>query len=335
VAIGYRSTPTPTEMDEALNRQLDELIVTAARSGVPWLNAELGRLLRRRGKRIRPALLFAAARCGPGTDLPAALSCAAAVELLHRSTLVHDDLMDNARYRGDEVTMHRTSGLAGALLGGDYLFGAGGRLIAGVSLQATRIWHDAYVDLCDGQARETANRHRAVSPDEYLLCVHGKTAALVRAACQLGALCGGLKNTEAAALARYGECFGTLFQLVDDLMDVASTPALYGKPVRHDAGQGVFTLPVLEGARRAGLNLGPDLSPATEDAVYEAARRYGIAPAVEMAYEWADRARAAVEELPPSASRYGLERLPEDYLTATLTARVAPAYQPLVQPLLR
>ncbi len=335
VAIGFRSTPAPTQVDEALGRQLDEQIAAAARSGVPWLDAELGRLLRRPGKRIRPALLFAAARCGPALDEPAAVACAAAVELLHRSTLVHDDLMDDATHRGDEVTMHRTSGLAGALLGGDYLFGVGGRLIARVSLDAAVIWHEAYVDLCDGQARETANRHLAVSTDEYLRTVRGKTGALIRAACQLGALCGGLAGPEVAALARFGECFGTVFQVVDDIMDVASTPALWGKPVWQDAAQGIYTLPVLEGARRAGLSLGPGLGPAAVDAVYEAARRYGLAPAVEAAYGWADRARAALEILRPSAGRDGLERLPEDYVTTTLAARVAPAHQPLVQPLLR
>lgn len=337
VAIGHRTTVGsrsggPTELDEMLGPQLDELLMTAVHSRVPWLDGELRRLLRRRGKRIRPALLFAAARCGPDVDVPRALTCAAAVELLHRSTLVHDDIMDDAHYRGDEPTVHRTSGLAGGLLGGDYLFGSGGRLVARAGSEASFVWHDAYLDLCDGQARETANRYREVTVDDYLATVRGKTAALVRAACELGAMCGGLDAADVAMLARFGESFGVLFQLVDDLMDVASTTNLWRKPVWHDAGQGVYTMPVLTGAREAGLALGPEL--AVEPA-YQAALRYGLAPAVKAAYAWASTARAALDDLPPSASRDSLAALPEEYLTTTLARCTAPANQPLMLPLLQ
>jgi geranylgeranyl pyrophosphate synthase len=337
VAISYCTTAgsrpgSLTELDEQLGRQLDELLMTATHSRVDWLDAELRRLLARRGKRIRPALLFAAAHCGPAVDTPRALICAAAVELLHRSTLVHDDIMDDARYRGDELTMHHTSGIGGAVLGGDYLFGAGGRLIARVSREASVVWHDAYMDLCDGQARETANRYRTVTVEDYLTTVRGKTAALTRAACELGAMCGGLDAAQVATLARFGEAFGVLFQLVDDLMDVASSASLWRKPVWHDARQGIYTMPVLTGAQGAGLVLGPETP--TESA-YQAALRHGLAPAVTAAYGWANRARAAMNELPPSANRDRLAALPEEYLTTTLATRTAPAYQPFMRPLLR
>jgi geranylgeranyl pyrophosphate synthase len=335
VAPGNRAAPAPTDLDEALTQRLDDLVLGAARSPVPWLDAELGRLLKRPGKRIRPALVLAAARCGPEVDIPTALICAAAMELLHRSTLVHDDLMDEAPFRGAEPTLHQTSGLAGALLGGDYLFGAGGRLIARVSLEAGAVWHDAYVDLCDGQARETANRYRAGTPEEYLHTIEGKTGALIRAACQLGAMCGGLPEPEVRALAQFGACFGMVFQLVDDLMDVASTTALWGKPVQHDAMQGIYTLPVLAAADREGIALGPDLPDTAIASVYAAARRQALGPAIAASYGWADRASAALATVRPSPALNPLRRLPEAYVTSTLTNRVDPAHQHLVQPLLR
>lgn len=332
---GNRSPSGPTGLDESLQQQLDGLVASAARSGVPWLDAELGRLLRRPGKRIRPALVLAAAGCGPALDLPTALRCAAAIELLHRSTLVHDDLMDGARFRGDEPTLQHTSGLAGALLGGDYLFGVGGRLIVQVGQEAAEVWHDAYLDLCDGQARETANRYRTVTEEEYVHVIRGKTGALIRAACQLGALCSGLPAPAVRALAEFGECFGIVFQLVDDLMDVASTPELCGKPVQHDATQGVYTLPVLLAAHESGVVLGPHLPPGEVAELYESARRHALGPTLAAAYGWADRARLALQALPASPTSDSLGRLPEQHITDMLRARVAPVHQHLVLPLLR
>ncbi|GAA5182654.1 polyprenyl-diphosphate synthase GrcC [Rugosimonospora acidiphila] len=335
LASGSRFASGPTGLDESLQRELDGLVTSAATSGVPWLDAELGRLLRRPGKRIRPGLVLASARCGPILDLSTALTCAAAIELLHRSTLVHDDLMDGAKFRGGEPTLHHTSGVAGALLGGDYLFGVGGRLIVQVGQEAAAVWHEAYLDLCDGQARETANRYLTITDEEYLRVIRGKTGSLIRAACELGALCSGLPVAGVRALARFGDCFGIVFQLVDDLLDVVSTPALCGKPVRHDAAQGVYTPPLLLAARRDGVALGPDLPPERIAALYRTALEHGVTPTVAAAYDWADRARVALSALPASPAREGLAELPEQHVTEALATRVAPEHRHLVATLIR
>jgi geranylgeranyl pyrophosphate synthase len=330
--VSQHSSPvTPaTILDDGLRERLEQLVTATARSAIPWLDQELARLVRRPGKRMRPALLIAAAGCGAPRDLSATLACAAAVELLHQSTLVHDDLMDDAPFRGDEVTMHRTGGRAAAILGGDYLFGVAGRLIAGVSAQAAQVWHESYVDLCEGQARETANRYRVTSPDEYLRTVYGKTASLVRAACELGGVCGGLGPDRVRALRRYGEHFGVLFQIVDDLLDVLSTPELCHKPVGQDVPQGVYSLPVLLAYRP-----GTDLAGADPGEVYATVRARGVAPVIGEVYAWADRARAALDPLPPSPARDRLRDLPVGYATATLATLVAGSYRDLVGPLLR
>lgn len=324
------------------DEDVDALLVDVVRSAVPWLDAEMVRLLRRPGKRLRPALVLYAARCGRDPDLAAARRCAAAVELLHRGSLVHDDLMDDAPFRGEQATVHQRVGAAGAVLGGDYLIAVAGRLVAEVAGSAARVWQDAYVDMCLGQARETANRYRLVSPVEYLATIRGKTAAPLRAATHLGGLCAGLAEPWVCALAEFGDRLGVLLQLVDDVLDVVSTAALCGKPVQHDVGQGIYTLPVLFAAgvrdgraprwpRSGPLALAADLPPARLAAIYDHVREHGLRRAVAVAADWADRAAAALTGLPPSPARDRLAGLPGRYLRDQLATKVAPGYRHLVE----
>jgi heptaprenyl diphosphate synthase len=324
------------EIDAPRRDEFESLLAASAHSSVSWLNTLLVRLLRRPAKRLRPALVLAAADCGPRPDKAAALACAAAVELVHQSSVVHDDLMDEAGFRGAEPALHVVDGPAAAVLAGDFLVAAGGRAALGVSAEAAMVLQQAFLAMCDGQARETANQYRVVTVAEYLSTVRGKTAALIRASCQLGGLCGGLDPRPTAALAGFGEAFGMLYQIVDDLMDVVSTPDLWGKPVEHDVRRGVYTLPVLIAARDPALAalLGPDASDAGLRAVYEAARSHAVVPTVNAVLDWAARARVALDRLPPSAARDDLGALPLMYATAVLTGRVADRHQDVIAPLI-
>jgi geranylgeranyl pyrophosphate synthase len=182
--------------------------------------------------------------------------------------------------------------------------------------------------MCEGQARETANLFRVSTVEEYLATVRDKTGALIGAACQLGALCG-LDSAAARALHSFGEAFGVVFQVLDDLMDVLSTPELWGKPVQHDVTNGVYTLPVLFAVDL----LRPDLTDTST--VYDTVRAVGVQPTIATAHEWADRASATLSELAPSAERDALAALPERYVNIVLTRRVASQYSALVAGLLR
>jgi geranylgeranyl pyrophosphate synthase len=334
---------TAVDIDPTLHGRLETMLVSAADSAVPWLDTALGRLLRRPGKRLRPALVLTAAACGPaagaGPDMSTALTCAAAVELLHQSSLIHDDLMDGATFRGNQATLHTTDGPAGAVLGGDYLIAVGGRMVSEVGPPAAVVWHEAYRGMCAGQARETANRYHVTPEEEYLLTIEGKTAGLIRAACQLGGLCARADEAQVRALAEFGRAFGMLFQLLDDLMDVVSTPALWGKPVQHDITFGIYTLPVLATARSAGAPLagliGPHAPAAAVSMVYERVRAIGVPPALRGIHDWVIRAREALNALPPSMARDRLAALPEQYVTGALTHSVPAQYRDLVAPFLR
>ncbi|GAA3777192.1 polyprenyl synthetase family protein [Streptomyces phyllanthi] len=321
--------------DETLPERLETAIATAGHCPEPWLDSGLGPLLTRAGKRLRPALVFAAAGCGTAMDLAKAVSCAAAVELIHLSSLVHDDLMDDADSRGGVQTLHVSMGLEAAVLGGDHLMAAGGRLASAVSAAAADTCLEAYADMCTGQARETANRFRTdVTVDGYLHAVNGKTAAVMRASCKLGGLCGGLPDTQVDALARFGESLGMLFQLVDDLMDVVSTEQLWSKPVEHDLANGVYTVCVLAAIRQQPVRmralLGPGMTPEQVSEAYALARQYGVPTAMDLIERYLREADRAMAALPSSPARSQLAALPRRYVTNVLERLVDPRYRTLL-----
>lgn len=148
-----------------------------------------------------------------------------------------------------------------------------------------------------------------------------------------------MNDKDLTALATFGESFGVLFQIVDDLMDVLSTADLWGKAMQHDVRQGVFTLPVLLAAQAPGSGLAqvlvPDPPAASVSVVYETVRELAGATAVAAAYEWADRARDALLTLPGATSRDDLAALPERYTTAVFASRVATRHRPIVDRYLR
>lgn len=311
----------------ALSVQFERHLSTTVNSGVDWLDTELRRQVRRPGKRIRPALVFGAAECGPVSDPRATLACATAVELLHQSSLIHDDLMDNSATRGVEPTLHARRDPASAIVAGDYLIAAGGKLAATAGPEPSRVYHDAYARMCAGQSEELANRYNAgTTVESYRFAIGGKTAALIRASAQLGGITGGLTGDHLTALTSFGEHFGLLFQILDDLMDVLSTVELWGKPVQADVPVGTYTLPVLHAIADRGAPLTRLLREGMSNAavirVYAAARDTGTAATLATLQNHADAARHALATLPPSAARDDLADLPHRYLTDTLATCV-------------
>ncbi|SEK59087.1 polyprenyl synthetase family protein [Streptacidiphilus jiangxiensis] len=206
------------------------------------------------GKRLRPLLVLAVGyACRPlGTPHRRArtVQSAAVVELLHLASLVHDDVMDGSRLRHGVATVNAEAGVGRAVLTGDFLIAqalaAAGSLGAAEGVLAAR----TFARLCQGQAEEGAALFDpSRSEESYLRAVDGKTASLFEASCELGAMAAGLTTTQCAALARYGRHLGIAFQLNDDILDFTADSAQLGKPVGHDIGQGVYTLPLLRTLR--------------------------------------------------------------------------------------
>lgn len=204
------------------------------------------------GKRLRPVLV---ARCCEAVKgkLSDALPAAAAIELVHCFSLVHDDLpaMDDDDMRRGRPTLHKHTCEAMAILAGD------GMLSLAFEMLATRVT-DAQLaqslirelavatsDMVAGQVYDTLPLDDdPKEPIERLEVIHKhKTAALLRCACRMGAICGGGNASQLAALTRYAEAIGLMFQIVDDLLDVTATEEELGKATGKDADKGKLTYP--------------------------------------------------------------------------------------------
>jgi len=204
------------------------------------LGADATATLSAGGKRLRPLLVLLCAGGGGG---PAAVRAATAVELVHMATLVHDDVLDDAPLRRGQPTIAATSGRAGAVAAGDFLFSrAFGLLAAAGDERSIALLAEASVALAEG---ELAQRHDAfdasISEQRYLDRCRLKTARLFECACLLG--------RDAPALRRFGGEIGLAFQLLDDVLDVSGPPERTGKARGTDLLDGTATLPLIEASK--------------------------------------------------------------------------------------
>ena len=208
------------------------------------------------GKRMRPILVMDSCRAVGGT-VEQALPPAAAIELIHCFSLVHDDLpaMDDDDLRRGRPTLHVHTNEAMAILAGDAMMGLAFELIAervSPAELAGRVIGElatATNDMIAGQVYDTLpDFDETVEPMKRLRTIHRhKTAALIRASCRMGALVGGADERQIESLSRYGEAIGLMFQVVDDVLDVTQTTEQLGKTAGKDAQQDKLTYPGLIG----------------------------------------------------------------------------------------
>lgn len=307
---------------------LDEVevgLAAAVRLGHPEIDQPATRVVLGGGKRMRPALTLAAAVAvsgDPGVMRSRhVLDGAVAVELVQAGSLVHDDLMDEAGERRGVPTVNAVEGSSEALLIGDLLLARAGQLAAGVSREVAALLAAAITDLCIGQFGEVGSLY---DPDRsigaYEASIAGKTAALFRSACEIGAASAGGSDEAVEAVGAYGTEFGMAFQIIDDVLDVVSTTEALGKPVGNDIREGVYSLPVLlalDGPDGTALRSRLGSVP-TEDDVTHALDLVrsspGVAAALDAAREHNDRAIEALAGVPVGPVVDGLARLPGAYL---------------------
>ncbi|MGW3985960.1 family 2 encapsulin nanocompartment cargo protein polyprenyl transferase [Streptomyces sp. NPDC004830] len=205
------------------------------------------------GKAIRPALVLAAASALGGPEArAAAATAAAAVELVHNFSLLHDDVMDRDATRRHRATAWTVFGDADAILAGDALQALALRLLAEdprpVSRAAAARLADCVIELCGGQHADTALEHCApgeVTLDEVLAMAEAKTGALLGSACAIGGLYAGASDDEVAALDAFGREAGLAFQLIDDIIGIWGDPRRTGKPAGADLAVRKKSLPVV------------------------------------------------------------------------------------------
>jgi heptaprenyl diphosphate synthase len=254
--------------DELVNVERELASITS--SQVDVLNEINEHLHRAGGKRLRPALYLLCAGNRPGAPHKV-LPIAVAIELIHMATLVHDDVIDNAATRRGVPSANARWGNNAAVLGGDYLFAKAFSLLATLSgHEVLKILTDAICAMCEGEITQIRDSFNPwVVEEGYLQRIAQKTAQLIGASCQLGAMTAGLAAEEAVSLYQFGFGIGMAFQITDDILDVTASAEQLGKPTGNDLRQGVLTLPVIRalavGNRSEQLReiiLNRDMSPA-------------------------------------------------------------------------
>jgi secondary thiamine-phosphate synthase enzyme len=218
--------------------------------------APMRRLVEAGGKRLRPRLVQLTAGIGPRNEPLRAAALAAAVELLHNATLIHDDYVDESTHRRGRPTVAAAEGPERAVAVGDYYFAKATRLIAEIGHRGvTSAIAEALEAICASQIDDVALRGTYPGDhDSYLDVVRGKTAALFAAACASGALLSEASPEVVEALRRYGDLLGVAFQMVDDMVDFSPSS---GKPVGLDIRQRVLSLPLIYAAEDS--TVGPEV----------------------------------------------------------------------------
>ncbi len=241
------TVPTLT-MDIATQKvvgEVDRLLSTSPRI----VRRYTEHLNKSQGKMIRAVSLLICASDEHGLIHEDAVKVAAAVELLHLATLVHDDIIDNADLRRGKVTLQKKYGKKTAVICGDYLFSVSLQLAASVSNK------DAYIKIdipnfiakvCMGELSQHINNFNlALSVYAYMKIISGKTAALFAGSFYAGAVIAGAEKEALEKYRRLGHYIGMIFQLTDDFIDFEETVEVAKKPVRSDFEQGVITLPLI------------------------------------------------------------------------------------------
>jgi len=238
--------------DEAVAAALDK-----ASGPSPRLEAAMRHAVNAGGKRLRPALcLAAAASVDAGAD---ARRAAAALELVHTYSLIHDDLpcMDNADLRRGKPTVHRAFDEAAAVLAGDALLALAFELAAdhpaAMAKELTLVLARASgpAQLVGGQMEDTLGLGGPANPERLDAIQRGKTAAMIAAALEMGAVAAAASLPARAAFREAGLALGVAFQIADDLLDLVGDPAELGKPTGADAARGKLTFHGLHGVEAA------------------------------------------------------------------------------------
>lgn len=207
------------------------------------------------GKRIRPKLVILSALACGGRDYTRMVDLAAAAELIHTASLVHDDVIDETIERRGVATANARWGNKLSVLGGDFLLSKAFSLISGIgdheilrvlSANAVRMSEAEMLQvMCEGNLK--------LWDANYWRIVEGKTASFMSACCECGAILAGADGLTRAMLAGYGNQLGMAFQITDDLLDILGDPSVTGKAIGTDIINGKFTLPLLLAAKNENM----------------------------------------------------------------------------------
>jgi heptaprenyl diphosphate synthase len=293
-----------------------------------WLNEEINaqernlqkaasHLLKAGGKRIRPVFVLLAGQFGD-YDIEKLGKIAVVLELIHMATLVHDDVIDNAKTRRGLPTVKAEWGSRMAMYTGDFIFARALLLLSEFpQVRIHQLLSEAIVAMCEGeieQIRDFYNLDQGLRT--YLRRIKRKTALLIELACTLGALVANVNDKDLKNIRRYGYFAGMAFQIVDDILDFTSTQDKLGKPVGNDLRQGNLTLPVLYALehsperdllrKRIHRNMTEEEA---NEAISLVTSSGGIEYSHRMAEQYLEKCFSALRELPQNQASQSLEQI--------------------------
>ena len=301
-------------------KAVDEVIRTRLQSDVPAINYITRRIVDSGGKRLRPLLVVLSARA-----LREGAGCchdiAAAVELIHTATLLHDDVVDGSELRRGQATANALFGDGTSVLVGDFLYSRAIQIGVEVgSLPLMKVMADTTNVITEGEVLQLFNcKDPETTEERYLRVIRAKTAKLFEASAQLGAIIAESDPDTEGAMARFGHHLGTAYQLVDDLLDYRGSADEIGKNAGDDLAEGKPTLPLIHAMRhgnpaqvaflRAAIMHGrrDDI----DDVVQAVESTGGITYTAGVAEAEARRARRALSSIPNSHYRKALETMIE------------------------
>lgn len=235
-------------------KKIDSFLLLRLRGEPRDLYSASSYLIEHGGKRLRPYMVMKSCEL-LGGNVKQALPAAAAIEMVHNFTLIHDDIMDNDEVRHGVPTVHMKFGIPIGILAGDLLFSKAFETISqsyahvpkDVSLSLVSTLAIACRDVCEGQALDISMAVSKTIPAEreYITMIEKKTSSLFVASCAMGAIAANTTKTDVRKLSIFGKNLGVAFQIVDDLIGVIGDPKVTKKPVGNDIREGKKSLPIL------------------------------------------------------------------------------------------
>ncbi|MET0103888.1 MAG: octaprenyl diphosphate synthase [Sedimenticola sp.] len=297
---------------------VNNLILNRLQSDVVLINQIGHYIINSGGKRLRPMIVLLAART-LGYQGDQHIDLAAVIEFIHTATLLHDDVVDGSDMRRNRDTANAVWGNAASVLVGDFLYSRSFEMMVDVNnMRVMEILSTATNRIAEGEVLQLLNCNDPDTTEEkYREVILRKTATLFEAGSQLGAVLNDATEEEEQALAAYGLHLGIAFQIIDDALDYSSSGEEIGKNIGDDLEEGKPTLPLIR-AMEVGT---PEQRSALREAIEKGGREYidVVMEAIEstdaieytsrLAVEEADKAKAALEILPPSSYRSALAAL--------------------------
>ena len=241
---------------ETERKKINNILSKALKGRKPVSLYEPGTyILNSGGKRLRPLLVLLSAKAVGGT-FKNSYNAAAAVEMLHNFTLVHDDIMDNADKRRGRLTLHKKYDHNTAILAGDSLLSVAYEYLLkdcnGNTRELISSFTHGLIEVCEGQSMDTDFESRKnVSLSDYIIMIKKKTAAMAEMCCRIGAILGGGSSVQVSALGNYGLNLGIAFQIQDDLLDISADEKKFGKTIGGDLVEGKKTFLFLEALEKS------------------------------------------------------------------------------------